>query len=209
MKAIVVPSPGGYDKLVVTEMSDPKPGRGEVLLDVAFAGCNWGDTQVRSGTYSYPVKYPIIPGYEVAGTVAELGSNVTGVNPGERVAALLASGGYAQKCVASSRMLIALPKDIVFATAAAFPIQALTAYHMLFTVFHLKRGDTVLVHAIGGGVGLYCTQLAVQGGRASDRHGRHAGKGEAAAHLRRREGRGRRKRGLCRCGARYQRRQGC
>ena len=164
MKAIVVPSPGGYDKLVVTEMSDPKPGRGEVLLDVAFAGCNWGDTQVRSGTYSYPVKYPIIPGYEVAGTVAELGSNVTGVNPGERVAALLASGGYAQKCVASTRMLIALPKEIGLATAAAFPIQALTAYHMLFTVFHLKRGDTVLVHAIGGGVGLYCTQLAVRAG---------------------------------------------
>lgn len=164
MKAIVVVSPGGYDRLLVSDVPEPKPGPGEVLVDVAFAGCNWGDTQVRNGTYSYPVKYPIVPGYEVAGTVAALGPDVTAVKPGERVAALLECGGYAQKCVASTLMLIPLPMTISLAAAAAFPIQALTAYHMLFTIFHLTRGDTVLVHAIGGGVGLYCTQLAVRTG---------------------------------------------
>lgn len=164
MKAIVVSSPGGYDKLVVSQMPDPRPGPGEVLLDVTFAGCNWGDAQVRNGTYSYPVKYPIVPGFEVAGTIAALGPDVSGLNPSERVAACLKWGGYAQKCVASTCMLIPLPKEIEFATAAAFPIQALTAYHMLFSIFHLKQGDTVLVHAIGGGVGLYCTQLAVRAG---------------------------------------------
>ncbi len=116
MKAIVVPSPGGYDKLVVTQMPDPKPGPAEVLLDVAFAGCNWGDVQVRNGTYSYPIKYPIVPGYEVAGTIAALGSEVAGVNSGERVAACLESGGYAQKCVASTSMLIPLPGEVELAT---------------------------------------------------------------------------------------------
>src|SRR6185312_14085608 len=117
-----------------------------------FAGCNWGDTQVRKGTYSFPVHYPVVPGYEVAGVVTELGSGVTNVKPGDRVAALVDRGRYAQKCLASSRLLIALPQTIDFATAAAFPIQSLTAYHMLFTVFRLSAGDVVLIHAIGGGV---------------------------------------------------------
>jgi NADPH:quinone reductase len=164
MKAVVVADPGGYDKLVITEVADPQPGTDKIVVSVSIAGCNWGDTQMRSGTYSFPVKYPIIPGYEVAGTVTALGPDVRGIKLGDRVAALLPSGGYAQKCVASADMLIALPQEIELATAAAFPIQALTAYHMLFTVSHLRPGDTVLVHAIGGGVGLYCTQLAVRAG---------------------------------------------
>jgi NADPH2:quinone reductase len=164
MKAVVVANPGGYDKLVITEVADPLPVKGEVIVSVSIAGCNWGDTQMRSGTYSFPVKYPIIPGYEVAGIVTALGPDVRGVALGDRVAALLPSGGYAQKCLAPADMLIALPRQIELTTAAAFPIQAITAYHMLFTVAHLRPGDTVLVHAIGGGVGLYCTQLAVRAG---------------------------------------------
>jgi NADPH:quinone reductase len=77
---------------------------------------------------------------------------------------LVDRGGYAEKCVASSRLTISLPKELDFAIAAAFPIQALTAYHMLFTAFGVGSGDVVLIHAIGGGVGLFCTQLAVQAG---------------------------------------------
>jgi NADPH:quinone reductase len=164
MKAVVVVNPGGYDKLGIAEVADPQPGRDKAVVDVSIAGCNWGDTQIRSGTYSFPVKYPIIPGYEAAGIVSAVGPDVQGIKLGDRVAALLPSGGYAQKCLASADMLIALPQDIEMATAAAFPIQALTAYHMLFTVFHLRQGDTALIHAIGGGVGLYCTQLAVRAG---------------------------------------------
>jgi NADPH2:quinone reductase len=164
MRAIVVASPGGYERLVVTEVPDPQPGPGDVLIDTIYAGCNWADTQVRRGTYSYPVTYPIVPGYEVSGTIAALGANVAGVKRGDRVAALLERGGYAEKCVASARMLIPLPAQIGLEVAAAFPIQALTAYHMLFTIFRLQPGDTVLVHAAGGGVGLYCTQLAVKTG---------------------------------------------
>jgi NADPH:quinone reductase len=164
MKAFTIETPGSFNNLVLTEVADPKPGPGEVVIEVAFAGCNWGDTQIRRGTYSFPVNYPVTPGYEVAGIVTAVGADVEDVRLGDRVAALVASGGYAEKCVAPSRLLIALPPAMDFATAAAFPIQALTAYHMLFTVFGVGRGDMVLVHAIGGGVGLFCTQLAVGAG---------------------------------------------
>jgi len=164
MKAFRVISPGGPDKLLLTELPDPQPGPGDVVIDVAFAGCNWGDTQIRRGTYSFPVTYPVVPGYEVAGVVAAVGADVTHFRAGDRVAALVDCGGYAQKCVASSRLAIALPDKLDFATAAAFPIQALTAYHMLFTVFRVGADDVVLIHAIGGGVGLFCTQMAAQAG---------------------------------------------
>jgi NADPH2:quinone reductase len=144
---------------------DPVAGPGEVLLDVAYAGCNWADTQVRLGIYPHAMTYPMILGFEVAGTVAALGPGVAGVQVGQRVAAFPEKGGaYAEKCVAPAAGLIRLPDSVPLDVGAAFPIQALTAYHMLFTVFGLERGDRVLVNAVGGGVGLACTQLAVQAG---------------------------------------------
>jgi len=164
MKAIVIATPGGHDRLVIADAPDPEPGAGEVVVDVAYAGCNWGDTQIRMGTYSHPVAYPIVPGYEISGTVARLGPGVAGVKRGDRVAAMVGRGGYAEKCAVPAGGLIRLPDAIGLDVGAAFPIQAATAYHILFTIFHLKPGDTVLVHAIGGGVGLFCTQLAVKAG---------------------------------------------
>ena len=164
MKAITISSTGGYDKLVIVEAADPKPGPEEVLVDIAYAGCNWADTQIRQGVYSHPVVYPIIPGYEISGTVSKLGAHVKGVNIGDRVAAIVERGGYAQKCTVPKIGLIRLPESIGLDIGAAFPIQSLTAYQMLFNIFRLKPGDTVLVHAIGGGVGLFCTQLAVKAG---------------------------------------------
>jgi NADPH:quinone reductase len=165
VKAVVIHATGGPEQLVVADMPDPVPGRGEVLLDVAYAGCNWADTQVRMGIYPHPMVYPLIMGFEVSGTVAALGTGVTGVKVGDRVACFPEKGGgYAEKCVAPAIGLIRLPADIGLDVGAAFPIQALTAYHMLFTVYKLKRGDTVLVNAVGGGVGLACTQLAAHAG---------------------------------------------
>ena len=164
MKAIQIDSPGGGDKLVLTTLPDPQPGPGQVLLDVAYAGCNWADTQIRRGAYSFPVAYPFVPGYEVSGTVAAVGGYASDVKPGDCVAAFVPGGGYAERCVADCAMLIPLPSRMGLDVAAAFPIQALTAYHMLHTVARLNSGDTVLVHAIGGGVGLFCTQLAVHAG---------------------------------------------
>ena len=167
MKAVVIHATGGPEQLTLADMPDPVPGPGEVLLDVAYAGCNWADTQVRIGIYPHPMTYPMILGFEVSSTVAALGPGVSGVKVGDRVAVFPDKGGaYAEKCVASAAGLIKLPDKVGLDVGAAFPIQALTAYHMLFTVYRLKRGDTVLVNAIGGGVGLQCTQLAVRAGAA-------------------------------------------
>jgi NADPH2:quinone reductase len=107
----------------------------------------------------------MVLGFEVSGTVAALGPGVTGVTVGDKVASFPEKGGaYAEKCVAPAVGLIKLPAGVGLDVGAAFPIQALTAYHMLWTIYGLERGDTVLVNAIGGGVGLACTQLAVHAG---------------------------------------------
>ena len=165
MKAVVINATGGPEQLKVAELPDPVPGPGEVLIDVAFAGCNWADTQVRLGIYPHPMTYPMVLGFEVAGTVAAVGSDVEDVRVGDRVAAFPEKGGaYAEKCVAPAAGLIRLPDAVSFDVAAAFPIQALTAYHMLHTVFCIEPGDSVLINAIGGGVGLQCTQLATRAG---------------------------------------------
>ena len=168
MKAIVIHATGGPEQLSLAELPDPVPGPGEVLLDVAYAGCNWADTQVRLGIYPHAMTYPMVLGFEVSGTVAVLGPGVLGVKVGDRVAAFPEKGGaYAEKCVAPAAGLIPLPDSIALDIAAAFPIQALTAYHMLWTIYGgVGPGDTVLVNAVGGGVGLMCTQLAVHAGAA-------------------------------------------
>src|SRR5262245_45372197 len=143
VKAVVIHATGGPEQLTLAEMPDPAPGPGEVLLDVAYAGCNWADTQVRVGIYPHPMTYPMVLGFEVAGTVAALGAGVSNVKVGDRVATFPEKGGaYAEKCVASAAGLIKLPDGIGLDVGAAFPIQALTAYHMLYTVYGLQRGDT-------------------------------------------------------------------
>ncbi len=164
MKAVVVHSPGGIDALVIEEVPEPMPGPGQVLIETAFAGCNWADTQVRSGIYPHPYDFPVIPGLEVSGTVLGLGADVDHVAVGDRVTALPNMGGYAEKCVADATLVTKLPDAVGLDVGAAFPVQALTAYHMLHTVHDLKQDDVVLVHAAGGGVGLLVIQLAVRAG---------------------------------------------
>ena len=166
MKAVVIHDKGGPEQLVLADMPDPVPGPGEVVIDVAYAGCNWADTQVRQGIYPHPMVYPLVMGFEVSGTVSKLASGVTNVKVGDRVATFPEKGGgYAEKCVAGAAGLIKLPDSVSLDVGAAFPITALTAYHMLHTVHgRLNPGSTVLVSAIGGGVGLSVTQLAVHEG---------------------------------------------
>jgi NADPH2:quinone reductase len=166
MKAVVIHGKGGPEQFVLADMADPVPGAGEVVIDVAYAGCNWADTQVRQGIYPHPMVYPLVMGFEVSGAVSKLGAGVTNVKVGDRVATFPEKGGgYAEKCVAGAAGLIKLPDNIGLEVGAAFPITALTAYHMLYTVHgRLKRGSTLLVSAIGGGVGLAVTQLAVHDG---------------------------------------------
>jgi NADPH:quinone reductase len=165
MKAVVIHAPGPPEQLVMADLPDPSPGPGEVLIDVAFAGCNWADTQIRTGIYPHPFTYPLVLGFEISGTVSKLGPNVGGVKVGDRVATFVEKGGgYAQKAVAPANILMPLPDSISLEVGAALPIQPLTGYHMLYTVHSLKPGETVLINAIGGGVGLFTTQLAVRGG---------------------------------------------
>lgn len=166
MKAVVIHDKGDPDQLMLADMPDPVPGPGEVVIDVAYAGCNWADTQVRQGIYPHPMVYPLVLGFEVSGTVSKLGAGVANVKVGDRVATFPEKGGgYAEKCIAGAAGLIRLPDDVPFDVGAAFPITALTAYHMLHTIHgRLKAGSTVLVSAIGGGVGLAVTQLAVHAG---------------------------------------------
>jgi len=164
MKAVVVHSPGGIDALAIEEVPDPTLGAGQVLIETAFAGCNWADTQVRSGIYPHAYDFPVIPGLEVSGIVIGLGAGVDHVAVGDRVTALPNMGGYAEQCVVDAPLVTKLPDTVGLDVGAAFPVQALTAYHMLYTVYTLKRNDVVLVHAAGGGVGLLVIQMAVKAG---------------------------------------------
>jgi NADPH2:quinone reductase len=165
VKAVVIHAPGAPEQLVMAEMPEPVAGPGEVLVDVAFAGCNWADTQIRTGIYPHPFTYPLVLGFEIAGTVSKLGPGVSNAKVGDRVATFVEKGGaYAQKTIAPANILMRLPDSIPFDVGAALPIQPLTGYHMLHTIHGLKPGETVLINAIGGGVGLFTTQLAVKAG---------------------------------------------
>src|SRR5271156_1647255 len=149
----------------MAELPEPVPGPGEVLVDVAFAGCNWADTQIRTGIYPHARTYPLVLGLEIAGTVSKLGPGVAGAKIGDRVAAFLEQGGaYAAKAVAPANMLMHLPDAVPFDVGAALTVQPLTGYHMLHTIYGIEPGETVLINAIGGGVGLFTTQLAVEAG---------------------------------------------
>jgi NADPH:quinone reductase len=170
VKAVVIHAPGAPEQLVVADVPEPEPGRGDVLVDAAFAGCNWADTQVRTGIYPHPRTYPLVLGLEIAGTVSKLGPGVTGVKIGERVAAFVEQGGaYAEKVVVAANMLMRLPESIPLDVGAALTVQPLTGYHMLHTVYGVEPGETVLINAVGGGVGLFTTQLAAKAGAVQHR----------------------------------------
>ena len=165
MRAVVITEPATEGNMVVVEQPAPVPGEGQVVIAVAFAGCNFADTMLRAGTYPHPIPYPTVPGFEIAGRVAAIGPGVKQVKEGDRVAAYVEhGGGYAEQCLAPEDHLIRLPDAVGLDVGAAFPIQALTAWHMLHTIGRTRPGATVLVHAIGGGVGLHATQIAVHAG---------------------------------------------
>jgi NADPH2:quinone reductase len=167
MRAVVIERPGGLERLELAEVPAPEPGRGEILIRVRYAACNWSDIQKREGVYPDPVSYPVIIGLEVSGTVVAKGAGVRGFALGSRVAAITGprgKGGYAELVAVPASYAIALPESIGDALGAAFPAVTLTAYHLLRSAYRLRRGQCVLVHAIGGAVGLMLTQMAVEMG---------------------------------------------
>jgi len=165
MRAIVITAPGVENNLSIVEVQEPSPGPGQVLIDVAYGGCNFADTMIAKGTYPHPKGYPIVAGLEISGRIAALGPDVRGVAVGDRVAAFSEeAGGFAERCVVPAERLARIPDAMSLEVAATFPIQALTAWHMLHNVSVTRPGDVILLHAIGGGLGLFATQLAVQAG---------------------------------------------
>ena len=156
---------GGPDQLTLAEMPDPVPGAGEVLLDVAYAGCNWADTQVRMGINPHSMTYPMVLGFEVSESRRPRPRG-DGRQDRRSSRRLPREGRRLRREMRRERCgMIRLPDAVGLDVAAAFPIQALTAYHMMWTVYGgVGKADTVLVNAVGGGVGLMCTQLAKHAG---------------------------------------------
>jgi len=166
LRAVLLNPPGGAgENMVVTDVADPAPGPGDAIVAVEYAGCNFADTMMRRGIYPHPKGYPLVAGLELAGRVVAIGGEVTAVKPGDRVAGFSEdAGAFAQYCAIPAERLTVLPDAIGFDKAAAFFVQALTAWHLMHTVSKTSKGDCVLVHAIGGGVGLYLTQIGVAAG---------------------------------------------
>lgn len=165
MRAIIVTHPAPDNNIQVVTRPKPVPSDTQVLVDVAYCGCNWADTMLRKGTYPHTIPYPFVPGFEISGIISMCGAGVTDFAVGDRVAGYVEpGGGYAEHCVAEPACLTKLPDTIGLDVGAAFPLQGMTAWHMLHTVAGIKAGDTVLIHAIGGGVGLYTTQIALHAG---------------------------------------------
>ncbi len=166
MKAVVFEKPDGDPaSTVVKSVEVPTPGPGEVLIKVAYAGLNFADLMMQSGVYPHPNGYPLVAGLEMSGEIAEVGPGVTSFTVGQRVAAFSEdAGAFAEYCAVPVERLILLPGAIGLDQGAAFYIQSMTAWSLLHIVSETKPGDAVLIHAIGGGVGLQLTQLAKAAG---------------------------------------------
>jgi len=162
MRAIRFHETGGPEKLRFETLPDPVPGDGQVALRVEAAGVNFIDTYHRRGLY--PVPLPRIPGSEVAGTVTAVGAGVKGFQPGDRVVTWRATGAYAEQTLAPADQVVAIPADVATDVAAAAFVQGLTAHCLATDVFPLRPGNTALVHAAAGGVGLLLVQIARQRG---------------------------------------------
>jgi NADPH:quinone reductase-like Zn-dependent oxidoreductase len=164
MRAVVITKHGGPGVLQVQERPDPEAGPGEVRIQVAAAGINFADVMARMGLYADAPKTPCVVGYEVAGTILEVGEGVEALTPGQRVVAGTQFGGYASQVVVSARDVVPLAERLSFEQGAAIPVNYATAWAGLIGYGSLQRGERVLVHSAGGGVGIAATQIAKRAG---------------------------------------------
>jgi NADPH:quinone reductase-like Zn-dependent oxidoreductase len=164
MRAVVITKHGGPEVLQVQERPDPKLEPGQVRIDVAAAGVNFADVMARMGLYPDAPKTPCVVGYEVAGTVLELGEGVEGLNHGQRVVAGTQFGGYASQVTVPASDVVPLPEELSFEQGAAIPVNYATAWAGLIGYGSLQPGERVLIHSAGGGVGIAATQIATRRG---------------------------------------------
>lgn len=160
MKAIRVHEYGGADVLRVEDVAEPTAGPGEVLVKVEAAGVNFIDVYLRTGLY--PATPPFTPGQEAAGVVTALGAGVLerDVRVGDRVAYTGVQGAYAEYAAVPASQVVALPEGVNSKTGAAVMLQGMTAHYLACATWPLRHGDTCLVHAAAGGVGLLLVQIA-------------------------------------------------
>ncbi|MSP29190.1 MAG: quinone oxidoreductase [Acetobacteraceae bacterium] len=158
-KAIRVHIPGGPDSMLWEDVPTPEPGPGEALVRHAAVGLNYIDVYFRTGLYKAP-SLPMTIGMEGAGTVLAIGSGVTDVAVGDRVAYAGALGAYATERVLGADKLVKIPEGVDFTTAAAMMLQGMTAQYLLRRTYQVKAGDPIVVHAAAGGVGLILCQWA-------------------------------------------------
>jgi len=160
MRAVWTAKVGGPEVLEVRDSPDPVPGPGQLRVRVKAAGINFAEIMARLGLYPDAPRLPAVLGYEVAGVVDAVGEGVSAPAPGSRVLALTRFGGHAEAVVLPASQALPMPEGMTFEEGAALPVNYVTAYHMLFEVGHLRRGQSVLVHMAAGGVGIAALQLA-------------------------------------------------
>ncbi|MDQ2949422.1 MAG: quinone oxidoreductase [Acidobacteriota bacterium] len=158
MKAVFVEQPGGPENLKYAELPKPAPGPGQALIKIAAAGVNFIDVYFRNGLYK--ADPPVVLGNEASGTVEAVGPDVTEVKPGDRVAYAMARGSYAEYAVLPAWQLVKLPEAVSFETGAAAMLQGMTAHYLTHSTYPLKAGETCLIHAAAGGMGLLLVQMA-------------------------------------------------
>src|SRR6476646_2672685 len=158
MQAIQVSQPGGPEVLTPVDVPVPTPKPDEALVEVKAAGVNFIDVYLREGRYPAPL--PFINGQEAAGVVKEVGSEVNGLKSGDRVAYTSSLGSYAEFAAVPAARLVKIPDGLSFEQAAAAMLQGMTAHYLLNSTYKLQNGETALIHAAAGGVGLLLVQIA-------------------------------------------------
>ena len=160
MTAVAISKPGGPEVLIPETRPVPQPGPDEILIKVQAAGVNRPDVAQRSGSYPPPPGASDLPGLEVAGVVAAVGSNAKRHKVGDRVMSLVAGGGYAQYCIAQDAQAMTVPPSLTMAEAGAIPETLMTVWHNVFERGALKPGETLLVHGGSSGIGTMAIMLA-------------------------------------------------
>jgi NADPH2:quinone reductase len=158
MKAIQVTQTGGPEVLQLADLPIPQPKPHEAVVKIAASGVNFIDVYYREGRYK--VSLPFVPGQEAAGTVTLVGADVKSVKPGDRVAWAMILGSYAQYAALPADRLVPIPSGVTDQQAASVMLQGMTAQYLIYDTFPLKRGQTALIHAAAGGVGLLLVQMA-------------------------------------------------
>ena len=181
MRAITIPEFGGPEVLRLGTAPRPRPGPREVLVRVRASGVNRADLLQRRGLYPPPPGESEVPGLEFAGVVDEVGGAVTRWRAGDRVMGIVGGGGYAERVVVDERVAVAVPEGAEMAVAGAIPEVYMTAWDAVFRQAGLKREETLLIHAVGSGVGTAALQLARRAGARTIGTSRTGSKLERAA----------------------------